>query len=247
MYAPGRLRKAYSFRVRSPFSESEIACDRVSAWLSLTYKMGLMPIAEIVAEIDAYLLCLRRARQLLASSDEVARRRNAVRKQVPTEIAKTVLATSTAGRIQKVQARRRTASRKTIPESKGADMAVVPDSVVTSETTLSHADTTAQQSPVGESLPVPAGRNRTPNVSQPRSDRQKQAASPETAKAANALGGSAVSRVVVVSAEEAQQARERAAHPAVMHHRASATGLTGRAAFEALFSDGIDSSVAASV
>lgn len=99
--------------------------------------MGLMPIAEIIAEIDAYLLCLRRARHLLASSDGVARQLNAVRKQVPTEIAKMALATSTAGRVQKVQAHRRTAPRKTIPESKGADMAAVPDSMVTSETTLS--------------------------------------------------------------------------------------------------------------
>jgi hypothetical protein len=44
-----------------------------------------MSIAEIVAEIDAYLLCLRQARDLLQASDRVATRTVAGPKQAVTK------------------------------------------------------------------------------------------------------------------------------------------------------------------
>jgi hypothetical protein len=64
----------------------------------------------------------------------------------------------------------------------------------------------------------------------------------ENSKPAIALGGPVHSRIVVVSAEQAQRELERAAQSEVRRPRVPATGLTGKLAFEALFNDGGDTS-----
>lgn len=64
----------------------------------------------------------------------------------------------------------------------------------------------------------------------------------EHAKPAIALAGRVPSKIVVVSAEQAQRERDRAAQSVVQRPRLPAIGLTGRAAFEALFNDGSDTS-----
>jgi hypothetical protein len=64
----------------------------------------------------------------------------------------------------------------------------------------------------------------------------------EKSKPAIALTGPVHSRIVVVSAEQAQRELERAAQSEVRRPRVPATGLTGRLAFEALFNDGGDTS-----
>lgn len=62
----------------------------------------------------------------------------------------------------------------------------------------------------------------------------------EHAKPAIALAGRFSSKIVVVSAEQAQRERERAAQSVVQRPHLRAIGLTGRAAFEALFNHGSD-------
>jgi hypothetical protein len=64
----------------------------------------------------------------------------------------------------------------------------------------------------------------------------------EKSKPAIALAGPVHSRIVVVSAEQAQRERERAAQSEVRRPRPPGTGLTGKLAFEALFNDGNDAS-----
>lgn len=64
----------------------------------------------------------------------------------------------------------------------------------------------------------------------------------EYSKPEIAVAGRLHSKIVVVSAEQAQRERERAAQPAVQRPRVPAIGLTGRAAFEALFNDGSNTS-----
>ena len=64
----------------------------------------------------------------------------------------------------------------------------------------------------------------------------------ENSKPAIALAYPAHSKIVVVSAEQAQRERERLAQSGAQRHRRPAIGLTGKAAFEALFNDGRDTS-----
>ena len=66
----------------------------------------------------------------------------------------------------------------------------------------------------------------------------------EYSKPAIALAGRVHSKIVVVSAEQVQRERERAAQPAVQYTRVPGNSLTGRAAFEALFKDGSNTSKA---
>lgn len=63
----------------------------------------------------------------------------------------------------------------------------------------------------------------------------------EYSKPAIALAGPVRSKIVVVSAEQAQREQERAAQSAVQRPRLPAIGIR-RTAFEALFNDGSDTS-----
>jgi len=96
----------------------------------------------------------------------------------------------------------------------------------------------------GEDALVSFGPKRAQDLGRWHSNRQTRAKVQESAKPVNALSNSTPFKVKVVSAEEAQKARERAARPAVNHQHVSASGLTGRRAFEALFTDATDSPVA---
>src|SRR5258708_25076867 len=58
---------------------------------------------------------------------------------------------------------------------------------------------------------------------------------PEPTKSAISLSGPKNARIVVVSAEQVQRERERAAQPVIRRPRMSTSGLTGKLAFEALF------------
>ncbi|HEY3705800.1 MAG TPA: hypothetical protein VGL22_12100 [Terracidiphilus sp.] len=60
-------------------------------------------------------------------------------------------------------------------------------------------------------------------------------AKPHAPKAAVALGGATGPKIVVVSAEQAEREREKAAHPVVRRPRPAGSGLTGKLAFDALF------------
>jgi hypothetical protein len=207
-----------------------------------------MSVAEIITEIDAYLLCLRRARQLLAGSDGLARRRNAACKQAATEAKETASAAATAPRIQMAKALREAVRRKaTITEIERVALAVAPDGEKAVQTMLFQPHTTAQRLPVGKGVLSSAEWDHAQNTVRRRSEPRKQTTVPKSAKPANALSGPVPFRVVVLSAEEAQKAREQAARSVISDQRASSAGLTGRTAFEALFKDGVDASIASSV
>ncbi len=64
----------------------------------------------------------------------------------------------------------------------------------------------------------------------------------EKSKPAIALASSTTPKIVVVSAEQARLERERAKQPHVRRPRLPSTGLSGKQAFEALFTDTPDPS-----
>jgi hypothetical protein len=210
-------------------------------------ELVLMSTAEIITEIDAYLLCLRQARKLLDGSDGVARRHNVTRKQAPIEIMKTASAISITASSRKVQTHQRVARPKTNRGIKAASLVVASGRGVAVQMTPIQPEATAELQIVGEDALLASGPERTQDLGLRHSNRQAPAEVQESAKPVNALSNSAPYRVVVVSAEEAQKARERAARPAVNHQHVSASGLTGRRAFEALFTDATDSPVASSI
>jgi hypothetical protein len=63
---------------------------------------------------------------------------------------------------------------------------------------------------------------------------------PNANKPAIALAGPMNAKIVVISAEQIQREREKAAHPAIRRPRLPASGLSGRRAFEALFRNQAD-------
>jgi hypothetical protein len=202
-----------------------------------------MSVAEIIAEIDAYLRCLRQARDLLAGCSEVAGPRDASRRQMSIEVTQKSSVCSARVRIPKIKTRQRAAQRKTKSESKAVDLLVAPDSMTAVQATQFQPHATSQQSPPGEKTPFFAGENRAQDAKRQRSGWRKQTTASESAKPANALAGAVPLRVVVVSAEEARKARERAVPSAVRRQSVSGAGLSGRMAFEALFKVGSDPSV----
>ena len=197
----------------------------------------------MIAEIDAHLRCLRQTRDLLAGSNKVARLRDSSHRHAPIEVTETASARSARVQIPKIKTRQRAARRMTNSESNAVDLIVAPESLTAVQATQFQPRTTEQQSPPAESAPFLAGENRGQEAKHERSGWRKQATASESAKPANALGGSVPFRVVVVSAEEAQKTRDRAMPSAVMQPRKPASGLSGRLAFEALFKVGSDSSV----
>ena len=93
-----------------------------------------------------------------------------------------------------------------------------------------------------ERLPTPDRETSSTRTERRPVTKEALATTTEYSKPAIALAGPVHSKIVVVSAEQAQRERERAARSAVQHPRVPAIGLTGRAAFEALFNDGSDAS-----
>jgi hypothetical protein len=206
-----------------------------------------MSIAKIISEIDAYLLCLRQARDLLAGPNGVAGRPNAAHKQARAEVTKKTSTSAKAARLRKVQLRRESVQLKADAESKAVDL------VVTRLDSALHKTGVIEMMPVrsGASVPqdvqLPVRRDRSQDAGLQRREQQKQAAAVESAKPARMLAGSAHLRVVVVSAEEAQKARKQTEYSAARHYRTPATPQSGRLAFEALFKDEADSAAAPSV
>jgi hypothetical protein len=203
-----------------------------------------MSTAEIITEIDAYLLCLRQARELLDGSDEVARRHNVARKQAPVKVTKTASAISITALSRRVQANQKLARPRTNQGREAADLPAASGKMMTVQMTHIRPEATTELPIAGEDALVSFGPKRAQDLGRWHSNRQTRAKVQESAKPVNALSNSTPFKVKVVSAEEAQKARERAARPAVNHQHVSASGLTGRRAFEALFTDATDSPVA---
>jgi hypothetical protein len=201
-----------------------------------------MSTAEIITEIDAYLLCLRQARGLLAGPEGIARRRHPLRKRAVAKATEATLAPPPVARIRQVKARQKAVQQTTNAVNKAIDLVAVPDTMTAGQIASPQPEAAVPQSPIEKDARLSAGRNRTQNAGRQQSGGQEQATTSEQAKSVNAISGSAPFRVVVVSAEEARKAREQAAYSIVKRPRASVAGLTGRKAFEALFNDESNSS-----
>lgn len=210
-------------------------------------ELGIISTAEIITEIDAYLLCLRQARELLDGLDGVARRHNVARKQAPIKVTKAASVTSITAPTRKVRVHHKVARPKMDQGRKTADLVVASARMMTVQMTPVQPEVTVELPIAGEGVLLSSEPKRALDLGRRHINQQRQAKVSESAKPVNALSNSAPYRVIVVSAEEAQKSRESAAHPAVNQPRVLANGLTGRRAFEALFTDATDSSVASSV
>jgi hypothetical protein len=206
--------------------------------------MGLMSIAEIIKEIDAYVVRLRNARDLLLPPMTEARRKGDLRRNRAVVANKRGRSPSSTVRIIEDESRfDRTTTPMATPKQQVDSPSrvrsfVAPQAATTREPPVAVPAQATQQDARAERIPAP---NR--KISSTRTERRpvtKRAfgTALEYSKPAISLAGRVHSKIVVVSAEQAQQEREREAQPTVQRPRVPRIGLTGRAAFEALFNDG---------
>ena len=212
--------------------------------------MGLMSITEIINEIDAYVVRLRNARDLLlAPMTEARRKGDLCRKRAVVANKKGRLPSSKAQILEDELGFDRTVTpmatpRQQVDSPSRVHSFVAPQAAATRKPPGAVPAHATEQDARVERIPAP---NR--KISSTRTKRRpvmKRAfgTALEYSKPAIALAGRVHSKIVVVSAEQAQRERVRAAQPAVRHPRVPANGLTGRAAFEALFNDGSNTSKA---
>jgi hypothetical protein len=198
-----------------------------------------MPIPEIIDEIDAYLSRLRQARELLLDRNTEAPQKRAPVPNRKADLRQADPASSRRSRTAKNKPRSNHPVANLKIEAERVDVGVQVPSCVTDNASHSEPAAIAQPEPIiltnvvtkrlsskGQRTSIRPMRHRTPKPAAP---------TPDPAKAAIALAGAVNSKIVVVSAEQVQRERERAAHPQVQRPRAPAFGLTGRLAFEALF------------
>jgi hypothetical protein len=201
--------------------------------------MAVMPLEEIINEIDVYLSRLRHARELLLDRrieplQKRVRRRK--RKVTPSQADP---ASSSRRRAAKNKSR---SNHPAAHLSKGTERvdigALVPNSVTNhvshpEQPATAQPERTIRQSVVIKRLPSKGPRSSIRSVRH--RTLKPTAPKPNAAKPAIALAGPMSTKIVVVPAEQVRRERERAAHPEVRRPRVPAFGLKGRLAFEALF------------
>ncbi len=210
-------------------------------------KCLLMPIVEIIDEVDAYLSRLHQARELLLKARTEAAGKKAPRRQGKARVRppKPVLSIRRRGEKSAPRSDAPVARTKAVPK-RAAASAEVPDLVADQPTHGEHPANTEPERTVQEGIPItrlPARRRTSANRPvRARKEKPVSANNPEAMKPAIALGGPMHARIVVVPAEQVQRERTQAAAPAAPRPRPQRSGLTGRLAFEALFKDGTGSS-----
>ena len=201
-----------------------------------------MTIAEIISEIDAYLISLRHARDLLLVPKISAQRKISNRGKKKVQGTKTATAVSSRAPIPE----KKTRSNRPVLHGKRAEERV--DLAPKAASAEAHPAAAPERPPIAVPKVAPqrtfeikafSPNDQKPPVKslRPRTPRRAFSARREKTKPATALTGSMASRVVVVSAEEVKRERDRLAVSVVRPKRAPTAGLTGRRAFEALFSD----------
>jgi len=207
-----------------------------------------MTIAEIINEIDAYLLCLRHARDLLLAPMTEARRERESRRKTAVKASKPGRPLSSKPRIRENKSRfdpmvaPATTPRQNVDPDSQVRGSVGPQAAVPEQPPVAVTAQKPQQDVTIERLPSSyRQRSSTRTVRRPVTKRALGTIL-ENSKPAIALANPAHSKIVVVSAEQAQRERERAAKSESRRPRLPATGLTGKLAFEALFNDGNDTS-----
>src|SRR4051812_2414382 len=205
-----------------------------------------MTIAEIISEIDAYLISLRHARELLLVPKISAQRKMPSGSKKKVQARKPPTALSSRVHIPEKQ----TPSSSPALQGKAKErvdlVSQVPGPVARPPAHPERPPTAPAKVAPPRTLEIKAisaNEQKPPAKSQhPRTTRRAFVARPEKIKPATALTGSMSSRVVVVSAEEVKRERDRLAVSVVRPKRGPTAGLTGRRAFEALFNDVPDSS-----
>ena len=204
------------------------------------FRISVMPIPEIIDEIDAYLSRLRQARELLLVRSTEAPQKSAPRPKRKANLRPADPASSP---------RRQTAKNK--PRSDHpvghqniwvgrVDVGVPVPSSVTHDASHSEPPASTQpESTISTNVVIKRLPSKGPRTSirsmRHRTPKSNAGTKPDAAKPAIALAGPAGAKIVVVPAEQVRRERERAAQPEVRRPRVPASGLTGRLAFEALF------------
>ena len=211
------------------------------------YRMILMAIADIIDAIDAYLLCLRNARELLLAPMTNARRKRASRSKRKVKVGKTAPTVSSRRNEKKNRPDRAVRERK-IENERVDSLAQVRGAVARQPAVpvqpLIAATAATPQPTIEKEIVSPKRQMASVRSVRHRTARTRISTKPENIKPAIALAGSMNSKIVVVSAEQAQRERDRAAQSEVRRPRPPATGLSGKLAFEALFKDEPDPSKA---
>ena len=201
-----------------------------------------MPIPEIIDGIDAYLSILHQAREILLTGRTETHQKSTRRNK-----RKSILERTRPARLnRRVEEKNSQSNRPIPPLSAVTDRAAAR--IQTNSDVTRDAPRPEQQTPVSPERAIPQGveikripaRHRSGAIRSLRQQTVKPALGrkPDAIKPAIALGGSAKSKIIVVSAEQLQRQREQAAQSAVRGSRLPASGLTGRLAFEVLFNGG---------
>jgi hypothetical protein len=204
------------------------------------FRMNVMPIAEILNEIDAYLSRLRQARELLSD-----RRTEAPQKRVPrAKNTITHLQSNPASSRRRQAGKNKSRSNPSVVHLKrGTERAETSAQVPISATQqapdlqqppIPQPERAIPQSVVTTRIPSKGFRTSISSV-RLRTSNSNPGTKPDAAKPAIALAGAAGAKIVVVPAEQVRREREQATRPEVRRPRFPASGLTGRLAFEALF------------
>jgi hypothetical protein len=202
--------------------------------------MIVMPITEIINEIDAYLSRLRQARELLLGQRTEAALKRLPRRKRKIAPAKADRASSRSRRTTKNKSRSDHPVVHLKRGTEGAEIsAQVPISATQHASNLEHPPIAQPEGAIPEHVVVkrfpPKAQNTLIRSVRHRTTKSNPGTKPDAAKPAIALAGPAGAKIVVVPAEQVRREREQAAQPEVRRPRVPASGLTGRLAFEALF------------
>jgi hypothetical protein len=206
----------------------------------------IVPLAEIIDEIDVYLLRLQQARDLLAASTMTEQRPPASSRQSAI-IARTLV--QAKRNVQPLPEKKLSAGITTRKPKPGAEnlqgshnrVSGTAEPVEGNEPALSAPEPALHQVEGARPLQKKSTRA-TPRRRRPARQEKAPAKLETSPKPATASNRPVPTGWIVVSAEEAKRQREPEPHLAQLRSASRSRGLTGRRAFEALFGDTSESS-----
>jgi len=203
-------------------------------------------LAEIIDEIDVYLLRLQQARDLLAASTKTEQRSRTRSRQTAVSARKRVRVTRNAQPLPEKRLPAGIATRKPKPAAESlygsaSGVSVTVEAAERNEPALSAPEPALHQVEGTLSLQK-KNTQATPQHRRPVRQEKAPAKLEPSPMPATASSGPGPTGWIVVSAEEAKRQREPEAHLAQLRSAAPSRGLTGRRAFEALFGDTPESS-----
>jgi hypothetical protein len=205
-----------------------------------------VPLAEIINEIDLYLLRLQQARDLLAASTKTEQRSRARSRQTAISARKLVRTTRNVEPLPEKKLPAGITTRMPKPAAENLDgshnrVSVTVDAAERNEPAFLAPEPALHQ--VEGARPLQKRSTRaTPRRRRPARQEKAPAKLENSPKPATASNRPVPTGWIVVSAEEAKRQREPEAHLAHLRSAGPARGLTGRRAFEALFGDTPESS-----